>query len=349
MRMRKSLPLPSRLRAWGLTCALALILPLWAQAGHFSDRAPAQAAREQPALFADPQDPPCGLMPMRNAPYAGSFTDMSPEQLGRHFSRVYAGRKPKAWGERLPGIVWRLHPAGQGAVFGSGRFIASQSAASLSPLQLPGGAGQNAGRTTLALTLDACGGKKGRSYDAGIIALLREKKIPATIFVSSLWMRNNPEALRDLAADPLFEIAAHGSRHMPCSVNGNSAYGIKGTSSFGELVREVEQNVRDIHAATGRRPLWFRSGTAFYDDTAVGVIRDLGLGLAGYSLAGDEGATLSSAAVAAKTLSAEDGDILLYHLHRPRSGVRGGLERALPLLLEKGCVFVRLSPDMRAQ
>ena len=158
-------------------------------------------------------------------------------------------------------------------------------------------------------------------------------------------MRGNPEALRDLAADPLFEIAAHGSRHKPCSVNGNSVYGIKGTASFDELTREVEGNARDIAAATGRRPRWFRSGTAYYDDVAVRVIRDLGLGIAGYSIAGDEGASLPAAKVAAKTLAAKDGDILLYHLNHPRSGTREGLERSLPVLLEKGFVFVRLSPE----
>ena len=159
-------------------------------------------------------------------------------------------------------------------------------------------------------------------------------------------MRNNPETLRELASDPLFEIAAHGSRHKPCSVNGNSVYGIKGTASFDELVREVEGNARDIAAATGKRPRWFRSGTAYYDDVAVRVIRDLDLGIAGYSIAGDEGASLPAAKVAAKTLSAKDGDILLYHLNHPRGGTREGLERSLPALLEKGYVFVRLSPNV---
>ena len=265
------------------------------------------------------------------APFAG----LSLEQLGAAFARAYGGLKPKQWGEHLAGVTRHLDPAG-GLPAPSGTEGAAPAPAATTPA---GGSG----RPTVALTLDACDGGRGTSYDAGIISLLREKKIPATIFVTSRWMRGNPEALRDLAADPLFEIAAHGSRHKPCSVNGNSVYGIKGTASFDELAREVEGNARDIAAATGKRPRWFRSGTAHYDDVAVRVIRDLGLGIAGYSIAGDEGASLPAAKVAAKTLVAKDGDILLYHLNHPRSGTREGLERSLPALLEKGFVFVRLS------
>lgn len=264
------------------------------------------------------------------------------EQVGAAFVRVYGDLRPKQWGERLPGVTWRLDPAGEGNAFHNER-PAPPGEERIAPARTtPSGSG---GRPTIALTLDACDGGKGASYDAGIIALLRENRIPATIFVTSIWMRNNPEALRDLAADPLFEIAAHGSRHKPCSVNGSSAYGIKGTASFDELVREVEGNVRDITRVTGKRPRWFRSGTAYYDDVAVRVIRDLNLGLAGYSVAGDQGASLPAARVASRTLAAKDGDILLYHLNHPRSGTREGLERSLPALLEKGCVFVRLSPE----
>ena len=172
---------------------------------------------------------------------------------------------------------------------------------------------------------------------------MRERGVPATLFVTSLWMKNNPDALRDLAADPLFEIAAHGARHRPCSVSGKSVYGIKGTANFRELADEVEGNARDIERATGKRPLWYRSGTAYYDDVAVSAVRALGFGIAGYSIAGDEGATLSADKVAAKTLKARHGDILLYHMNKPQSGTREGLKKALPQLIERGFRFVRLS------
>lgn len=247
--------------------------------------------------------------------------DASLDVLADVFARRYGAGRPLQWGEHLDGVI-RTLPA-----------QAREAEGAEQPIRL-------------ALTFDACGGGKGTSYDAGIIALLREHGIPATVFVTSLWIRNNPAVLRELAADPLFEIAAHGSRHKPCSVNGAVAYGIKGTASFAELLREVEGNARDIAESTGCRPRWFRSGTAYYDEIAVQVIQDLGFAIAGYSIAADEGATLPANRVAAKTLAAKDGDVLLYHLNHPRSGTREGLRQALPELLKKNCVFVRLSPDL---
>lgn len=249
----------------------------------------------------------------RQQPFAGK----SLAAISAELSKRYAGKKPALWGERLPGVTTRLDP--------------------------PPGGGTRAGGPVVALTLDACGGKKGADYDAGLIAFLRERRIPATLFVTSIWLRNNPALVKELAADPLFELAAHGARHLPCSVDGKSVYGIKGTASPAGLVAEVEGNARDLEAATGKRPRWFRSGTAYYDDVAVSLIRDLGLGIAGYSIAGDEGATLPAVRVAAKVLAAKDGDILLLHMNRPKSGTREGLEQALPQLQKRGVRFVPLS------
>ncbi len=244
---------------------------------------------------------------------ADPFAGQSLADVSAYFTRMFAGQKPREWGERLPGITSRLPSRAAGAP------------------------------PRMALTLDACGGPPGSGYDAGIIAFLRQHKIPATIFVTSIWIRNHPREFRELAADPLFEMEAHGSRHKPASVNGRSVYGIKGTISPTELVYEVENNARDIVAAGGARPRWFRSGTAFYDEIAVSIIRRLGLGIAGYSIAADQGATLPAAKVAAKVLAAKDGDIILVHLNHPASGTREGLQKSLPRLLEQGTVFVRLS------
>ena len=102
--------------------------------------------------------------------------------------------------------------------------------------------------------------------------------------------------------------------------------------------------MRDIENATGKRPRWYRSGTAFYDDIAVSVIRLLHLGIAGYSIAADEGATLPASKVEAKALAAKDGDIILAHMNHPNSGTREGLIKALTTLKANGVAFVPLSP-----
>lgn len=300
-----------------------------------SGEAPLPPASAAPAQIPSsvPESPPLALQPeMADGP----MKNLSLEETAKALASLVSGKKPRIWGENLPGVTIRLSPE------------QVRRAREVAPI-LTHGAGEAtseagaASRPVLALTLDLCGGKAGASYDERIIRLLREHGIPATIFVSSLWMRVNGEALADLAADPLFEIAAHGSRHKPCSVSGRSAFGIAGTASLRELVGEVEGNARDISAATGRRPLWFRSGTAHYDEVAVEVLQKLELGIAGYSVAADQGATLPADKVAAKVLGAKSGDILLAHLNKPGSGTYEGLARALPELLRRGAIFVQLS------
>src|ERR1044072_7652678 len=92
----------------------------------------------------------------------------------------------------------------------------------------------------IALTLDACGSPKGKGVDAALMDFLERERIPATLFINARWIDASPELFRRRAANPLFEIANHGTRHKPASVNGRSVYGIDGTRSAGELVEEIE-------------------------------------------------------------------------------------------------------------
>ncbi|MDR3073191.1 MAG: polysaccharide deacetylase family protein, partial [Deltaproteobacteria bacterium] len=240
-------------------------------------------------------------------------------ELGAELTKTYGGKTPVLWGERLPGIVSRLDAPGD---------------SSENPLD-----GLH-DRRTLALTLDACDG----ATDTRIIALLRRHGVPAAIFATNRWLRANAKLAAELAEDPLFTFACHGARHKPASVDGKSAYGIAGTKNIAALVEEVEANARALAAATGKRPSWYRSGTAHYDEVALAVIRDLGFAAAGYTVSADAGATLGENDVARRLRAAPDRAIILCHLNRPESGTFAGLARALPAMLKAGAVFVPLGP-----
>lgn len=237
--------------------------------------------------------------------------EKSISRLGVELTERYKDRTPQRWGERLPGVVARLDAA------------------------LPAA---SANTRTVALTLDAC----DASTDRRIIALLREHAVPATVFITNRWLRHNPALARDLDADPLFMLACHGARHQPASVAGRSAYGIAGTRNITALVYEVEANARSVAAVTGKRPRWYRSGTAHYDDVALMVIADLGLSAAGYTFSADAGASLPAVVVARRMAAAKNGDIILCHLNRPESGTYHGLAEAVPAMLKNGVKFVLL-------
>lgn len=222
---------------------------------------------------------------------------------------TYAGMTPTQWGENVPGVRTRLATT----------------------------------ERVLALTLDACGSPKGKGVDRALVDFLVREQIPATLFINDRWLEANPELFRELAAQPLFEIANHGYRHRPASVNGRSVYGIDGTKDVGELVREIELNARKIQAITGTRPRLYRSGTAYYDEVAVKISNELGHEVAGFSVLGDAGATLPADKVKAALLSARPGDIIIAHMNHPEAGTGPGIMAAVPELRKRGFRFVRMS------
>lgn len=228
----------------------------------------------------------------------------------RDVASRFAEERPVAWGMDLPGILRRASVEDR----------------------------------VVALTFDACGGaRRGRDdYDRRLIDFLESEGIPATLFLNLRWIRAHPRTAKVLAGNPLFEIGNHGAEHRPLSVSGRRAYGIRGTASAAEAVEEVEANIGPIMAMTGRRPLFFRSGTAHYDDVALRILEALGCRAAGFSVNGDEGGTLSAGAVRRRLLSVRPGDIVLCHMNRPASGTAEGIRQAVPELLRRGFRFVTL-------
>lgn len=215
-----------------------------------------------------------------------------------------AGRAPSQWGQALPGVVTAFAASGR----------------------------------QLALTFDAC----DRACDEALLDALKRHDVPAVLFVSSRWIDANPGSVERLAADPLFDIGNHGTRHAPLSVRGRSAYGIRGTGSAAEAVDEVWTNQTRLTSLIGRAPTWFRPGTAYYDDVGVQIVEQLGLTPVGFSVNADNGATAPAAAVGAAVSRAAPGSVVLGHMNHPGSGTAAGVAAALPGMLAGGWEFVRL-------
>jgi peptidoglycan/xylan/chitin deacetylase (PgdA/CDA1 family) len=202
-------------------------------------------------------------------------------------------------------------------------------------------------RRVIALTFDACGGRGGSGYDQSLISFLRVRGVPATLFLNSRWIDENPAAFRQLAAEPLFEIANHGTRHRPLSVTGRSAYGIPGTLNAGEVYEEVAGNQAKLTRLLGAPPSFFRCGTAYSDDVAARIVTDMGLRLVTFSVNGDGGATFTPEQVRGTVTAATGGSVVLCHMNHPESGTSSGIAAAVPYLLASGYRFVRLSDELR--
>ncbi len=221
---------------------------------------------------------------------------------------VFSSPVPRLWGETIPGVCTRMKTE----------------------------------EPVVALTLDACGGKRGNGFDRELIEWLEKEKIPATLFVTGRWIEVNEEVFLNLASSPLFQIENHGMNHKPASVSGQSAYGIKGSCSIDELLEEVDKGAASIYNRTRRHPKLFRSGTNYYDDIALSIIKERGYSVVGYTIAGDGGASFSKKEIISVLLKARPGDIILCHMNHPESSTAEGLMSVIPLLQEKGFRFVKL-------
>jgi len=180
-------------------------------------------------------------------------------------------------------------------------------------------------------------------FDAELLAFLEREQIPATLFINARWIEPNRQAFDRLAANPLFEIANHGLQHQPASVTGRFAYGIEGTRNVAELFDEIALGAMKIEALTGRRPNFYRSGTAFYDDVAVQVAEALGQQVVGFTVLGDKGTTYTRNEVKEALLSASAGDIIIVHMNHPEAATGAGVMDAIPDLQQRGFRFVKLS------
>ena len=202
-------------------------------------------------------------------------------------------------------------------------------------------------RRVIALTFDACGGPGGSGYDQALIGFLRRRAVPATLFLNSRWIDANPAPFGRLAAEPLFEIANHGTRHLPLSVTGRSAYGIGGTRDAGEVYDEVATNQARLRRLVGVPPRFFRAGTAYCDDVAARIVTAMGDRLVSFSVNGDGGATFTPGQVRSIVTAAPGGSIVICHMNHPGSGTAQGIAAAVPYLLARGYRFVRLSDELR--
>jgi peptidoglycan/xylan/chitin deacetylase (PgdA/CDA1 family) len=243
---------------------------------------------------------------------AASTPSVAPGPSRAEVVARYGELRPDYWGFGGPGVVRDLHTT----------------------------------RRVIALTFDACGGPGGSEYDEALIKFLRQREVPATLFLNSRWIDENPAVFRQLRGEPLFELANHGTRHLPLSVTGRSAYGIGGTRDAGEVYDEVAMNQIKLTRLLGTPPRFFRAGTAYSDDVAAQIVTAMNVSLVTFSVNGDGGATFTPEEVRSTVAAAPAGSIVLCHMNHPRGGTAEGIAAAVPPLAASGYRFVRLSDGL---
>ncbi len=187
---------------------------------------------------------------------------------------------------------------------------------------------------TVALTFDACSTRDVSKYDARITKELIATHTPATIFIGGSWAREEEAHVKELAANPLFELGNHSYTHPHMT-----------KVSPERVKKELLDTQAELFALTGRQPALFRPPYGEYDDKLVKEAAEAGLTTVEYDLASgdpDQHATKERLVewVLAKV---KPGSIIVMHINHTRFHTSEALPGILAGLKQKGLTPVTVS------
>jgi peptidoglycan/xylan/chitin deacetylase (PgdA/CDA1 family) len=177
----------------------------------------------------------------------------------------------------------------------------------------------------VALTFDLCPVRGAGGYDTPLIALLTERRIPATFFLSGRWMAAHEAEVGALLAVPFFEVGTHGQAHAHLPL-----------LDAEEQRVEMQGPVTLLERRYGHRARLFRPPYGEYDDRTIEVARALDLRFILWNLvSGDPDPRLARAAIVARMETAvRKGSILVFHAngkgHHTRAVIEELTERVFP-------------------
>lgn len=196
-----------------------------------------------------------------------------------------------------------------------------------------------AGTQQVAITLDACMG----DVDHRILDTLLVNGIAATIFATRRWLDHNPAAIKVLRARPdLFVVENHGAEHVACVIGNERPYGLPSAVTSNGVFAEVMGGEQAVTSAFGVAPKWFRDAGAVYTRDAMALIDTMGLRIAGFSLNGDIGASVSTEVATTRISAAKSGDVIISHINQPTRPAGAGVVAGLLALKARGFSFVHL-------
>jgi peptidoglycan/xylan/chitin deacetylase (PgdA/CDA1 family) len=191
----------------------------------------------------------------------------------------------------------------------------------------------------ITLTLDACGGKT----DWNILHFLVDNHIPATIFVTEKWIDGNAQAVSYLKEHKdIFQIENHGKEHREAVYRPVGAYHLPATENDQGMQTEVQGGEDAIEKNFGIKAQWYRDAGALYDSSSINWLNEHHWHIAGYSVAGDEGATASTSRILHLLSQVKPGDVILMHMNKPQGHTYEGMKTGILALKDKGMHFTWL-------
>jgi peptidoglycan/xylan/chitin deacetylase (PgdA/CDA1 family) len=192
----------------------------------------------------------------------------------------------------------------------------------------------------VALTFDACQANRRAGYDAAVVHILEQERVPATLFLGGSWMWSHPGETRALAAAsradgrPLFELAGHSYRHPHLT-----------RVPTPRLCQELAATQAIEYALTGHQGRWVRAPYGEVDQRVAGVAGRLGLRLAQFDVVtGDPDAHVTAERMIQAVLArVRPGSVVIMHMNGRGRHTAEALPSIIAALRLHGYHFVTMS------
>lgn len=191
----------------------------------------------------------------------------------------------------------------------------------------------------VALTFDACATRSHRyAFDRKVFDILKREGLPATIFVSGLWVEGHPDVMAELSVDPLIEFGDHSYDHAHMS-----------HLPVARIVEEIDQTEAAL-ARYGKHSVAFRPPFGEWSSRLIYVVQDLRLPTVTWDVvSGDPSARTTTEGMIRNVVGkARAGSIIIFHINGRGLKTAQALPAIVRDLRARGFRFVHLSQLMAA-
>ncbi|WP_031487046.1 polysaccharide deacetylase family protein [Streptomyces bicolor] len=210
--------------------------------------------------------------------------------------------------------------------------------------------GPRTGDKTVALTFDADmtadqgpRAARGERFDnPGLVAALRELRVPATVFMTGRWAEEYPGQARAIGRDPLFEVANHSYSHYAFT---DDCYGLP-TIDAGRMRADVERAYTLFEKVGVRAAMpYFRFPGGCYDRRALRALSAAGVTAVQWDVVSGDAFATDAHAVAQGVLDGvRAGSVVVMHCTLSAAPTTERVVRTVvPELRAKGFRFVKVS------
>ncbi len=179
-------------------------------------------------------------------------------------------------------------------------------------------------------------------YNKDVIDVLEKANVPATLFLTGMWVQAYPEITTQLSSNTLFEIANHSYSHPAFS---SPCYGLSKLTEPNDL-SEITKTEELLSKQTAHHSNFFRFPGLCYDDNDLELATSHGYIVIGGDVHGNDGFEKNTSKIVSQVVShVKPGSIVVMHMMGGPNAPHTG--DALPAIIEKlkkeGYEFVTVS------